>query len=69
MCYCEMVVFRGKDLVEHHKLVPRREQGVYLGTGKQFGRRAFMCYSARLNQVLYDLPVWIVSLMQHFPEK
>jgi len=28
-----MVVFRDKDLVEHHKLVLRREQGVYLGTG------------------------------------
>jgi hypothetical protein len=48
---CAMVVFRGKDLVEHRKLAPRGEKGVYLGTGKQFGRRAFMCYSARLNRV------------------
>jgi len=48
---CGMVVFRGKDLVEHRKLAPRGEKGVYLGTGKQFGGRAFMCYSARLNQV------------------
>ena len=46
-----MVVFRGKDLVEHRKLAPQGEKGVYLGTGKQFGRRAFMCYSARLNRV------------------
>jgi len=48
---CAMVVFRGKDLVEHRKMAPRGERGVYLGTGKQFGRRAFMCYSARLNRV------------------
>jgi len=48
---CGMVVYRGKDLVEHGKLAPRGEKGVYLGTGKQFGRRAFMCYSARLNRV------------------
>jgi len=46
-----MVVYRGKDLVEHGKLAPLGEKGVYLGTGKQFGRRAFMCYSARLNRV------------------
>jgi len=46
-----MVLFGGKDLVEHHKMGPRGEKGVYLGTGKQFGRRAFMCYSARLNRV------------------
>jgi len=32
---CGMVVFRGKDLVEHRKLAPRGENGMYLGTGKQ----------------------------------
>jgi len=46
-----MVVFRGKDLVEYCKLAPRGEKGVYLGTGKEFGRRAFMCCSAQLNRV------------------
>ena len=46
-----MVIFHGKDLVEHRKLAPRGEKGVYLGTGKQFGQRAFMCYSARLNRI------------------
>jgi len=48
---CAMVVFRGKDLVEHRKLAPREENCVYLGRDKQFGRRAFMCYSARLSRV------------------
>jgi len=50
-----MVVFRGKDLVEHCKLAPRGEKGVYSGTGQGVysgtGRRAFMCYLARLNRV------------------
>ena len=43
---CARVVFRGKDLLEHRKLAPWGEKSVYLGTGKQFGRRAFMYYSA-----------------------
>jgi hypothetical protein len=48
---CGMVVFRGKDLVEHRKLAPRGEKCVYIGTGRQFGRRAFMGYSPRTNRV------------------
>jgi len=46
-----MVVFRGKDLVERRKLAQRGEKGVILCTDQQFGRRAFMCYSARLNRI------------------
>ncbi len=30
---CSMVVHRGKDLVEHHKLAPRGGKCVYLGCG------------------------------------
>jgi len=48
---CGMVVFRGRDLVEHKKLAPRGERCVYIGTGRQFGRRAFMGYSPRINRV------------------
>jgi len=48
---CGMVVFRGKDLVERRKLAQRGEKGVILCTDQQFGRRAFMCYSARLNRI------------------
>jgi len=48
---CSMVVFRGKDLVEHGKLAPRGEKGVCVGIGTHFGRRVFICYSARTNRV------------------
>ena len=49
---CSMVVHRGKDLVEHGchngKSAPRGEKGVCV-VSTHFGRRAFMCYSARAN--------------------
>jgi len=48
---CGMMVFRGKDLVEHKKLALRGEKCVYIGTGRQFRRRAFMGYSPRTNRV------------------
>jgi len=48
---CGMVVFRGRDLVEPKKLAPRGERCVYIGTGRQFGRRASMGYSPRTNRV------------------
>jgi len=46
-----MVVFRGKDLVEHKTLAPRGGKCVCIGTGRQFGRRAFMGYSPRTNRM------------------
>ena len=48
---CSMVVHRGKDLVEHHKLAPRGEKYVYLGCGNAYGRRAYIAYSPRLHRV------------------
>ena len=48
---CSMVMHRGKDLVEHRKLAPRGEKGVCVGIDTHFGRRAFICYSARANRV------------------
>jgi hypothetical protein len=48
---CSMVVHRGKDLVEHHKLAPRGEKCVYLGCGNAYGRRAYIAYSPRLHRV------------------
>jgi hypothetical protein len=46
-----MVVHRGKDLVEHHKLAPRGEKCVYLGCGNAYGRRAYIAYSPHLHRV------------------
>ena len=51
-----MVVFRSwwyfrKDLVEHKKFAPHGEKCVYIGTGRKFGRWAFMGYSLRTNRV------------------
>ena len=48
---CAIVVHRGRDLVEHSKLAPRGEKCVYIGTGKAFGRRAYLAFSPRLNRV------------------
>jgi len=48
---CGMVVFRGKDFVVQKKLAPQEEKCVYIGTGHQVGRRAFIRYSPRINRV------------------
>ena len=48
---CEATVFRGADLVDHHKLAPRGEQGVCVGIGLMHGRKAWLVYSARTNRV------------------
>jgi len=48
---CSMVVFCGKDLLEHGKLAPRGEKGVCVDIRTHFGRRAFICYSARAYRV------------------
>ena len=48
---CATVVHRGRDLVEHTKLAPRGELGVYLGVGTSHGRRAFIIYSPRTSRV------------------
>ena len=46
-----MVVHCSKDLVEHEKLAPQGEKRVCVNIGTHFGRRAFICYSARANRV------------------
>jgi len=48
---CATVVHRGRDLVEHTKLAPRGELGVYLGVGTSHGRRTFIVYSPRTSRV------------------
>jgi len=48
---CATVVHRGLDLLEHTKLTPRGELGVYLGVGTSHSRRAFIVYSPRTSGV------------------
>ena len=48
---CATVVRRGWDLVEHTKLAPRGELGVYLGVDTSHGCRAFIVYSPRTSRV------------------
>mmetsp|Transcript_57331 Transcript_57331/g.117328 ORF Transcript_57331/g.117328 Transcript_57331/m.117328 type:complete len:1978 (-) Transcript_57331:6636-12569(-) len=48
---CRATIFRGSDLVEHHKLAPRGEQGVFLGLGMTHGYKSWVIYCPRLNRV------------------
>ena len=48
---CRAVIFQGRDLVEHHKLAPRGEAGVFIGLGMSHGRRCWLIWSPRLNRV------------------
>eukprot|EP00961_Rhodomonas_salina_P047354 636225-Rhodomonas_salina.1 len=48
---CSSVVYQGKELVEHHKLAPRGESGVFVGLGLMMGRKAWLIYSSRLNTI------------------
>eukprot|EP00961_Rhodomonas_salina_P283173 3826826-Rhodomonas_salina.1 len=48
---CSSVVYQGKELVEHHKLVPRGESGVFGGLGLMMGSKAWLIYSSRLNTI------------------
>jgi len=48
---CSATLFRGRDLVEHHKLAPRGEQGVFLGLGMTHGYKSWVVYCPRLNRV------------------
>ena len=48
---CATVVHRGLDLVEHNKLAPLGELGMYLGVGTSHGRRAFIIYSPQTSRV------------------
>ena len=48
---CAIVVHRGRNLVEHTKLAPREDLGMYLGVGTSHGRRTFIIYSPRTCRV------------------
>eukprot|EP00961_Rhodomonas_salina_P000258 3428-Rhodomonas_salina.1 len=46
---CSCTVFRGRDLVDHHKLAPRGERGVFVGLGMSHCRKCWLVYTPRLN--------------------
>mmetsp|Transcript_68603 Transcript_68603/g.143115 ORF Transcript_68603/g.143115 Transcript_68603/m.143115 type:complete len:1720 (-) Transcript_68603:7252-12411(-) len=48
---CRATLFRGRDLVEHHKLAPRGEQGVFIGLGLTHGYKSWVIYCPRLNRI------------------
>eukprot|EP00961_Rhodomonas_salina_P209288 2824964-Rhodomonas_salina.1 len=45
------VQFRGRDLVDHHKLAPLGERGVFVGLGMSHGRKCWLVYSPLLNWI------------------
>eukprot|EP00961_Rhodomonas_salina_P233315 3153071-Rhodomonas_salina.1 len=49
---CSCTVFRGRDLVDHHKLAPRGECGVFVGLGMSHGRKRWLVYCPLLNKIL-----------------
>ena len=48
---CRASVYRGKDHVDHHKLSPRGEPGVFVGLGTAEGRKAWLVYVPQLNKI------------------
>ena len=46
---CAATVFRGSDMVDHHKLAPSGEQGVFVGLGMSQGRKSWLVWCPRLN--------------------
>mmetsp|Transcript_61225 Transcript_61225/g.126463 ORF Transcript_61225/g.126463 Transcript_61225/m.126463 type:complete len:1000 (-) Transcript_61225:457-3456(-) len=48
---CDATIYRGKDLVEHGKLAPRGEKGVFVGLGMTHGRKCWLVFSPRLNRI------------------
>ena len=48
---CEATLFRGRDVVEHHKLSARGERGCFVGLGMSHGRRAWLIWVPRLQRV------------------
>jgi len=48
---CKAVVHQGRDLVEHHKLAPRGEAGVFVGLGMSHGRRGWLIYCPRVARI------------------
>eukprot|EP00961_Rhodomonas_salina_P199038 2684864-Rhodomonas_salina.1 len=48
---CQATLFRGKDIVEHHKLAQCGEQGVMLGLGMSHCRKCWLIFCPQLNRV------------------
>jgi len=48
---CDATIYRGKDLVEHGKLAPSGEKGVFVGLGMTHWRKCWLIYSPNLNSI------------------
>ena len=44
-------VFRGKGHVNHHKISPRGEPGVFIGLGSSFGSKAWLVFCPAHNRI------------------
>eukprot|EP00961_Rhodomonas_salina_P260775 3524054-Rhodomonas_salina.1 len=65
--WCQATLFRGKDIVEHHKLAPRGEQGVMIGLGMAHGQKCWLVYCPQLNRIFESRNVTFDETM--FPLK
>ena len=54
---CRATVFRGKTHVQHHKISPRVEPGIFVGLGLSAGTKAWLVYSPRLNTIFTSCDV------------
>eukprot|EP00961_Rhodomonas_salina_P279193 3771647-Rhodomonas_salina.1 len=48
---CRVTVFRKKDHVDHHKISPWGEPGVFVGLGTAENKKAWLVYVPRLNKI------------------
>ena len=48
---CHATLFRGRDMVEHHKLAPRGASGVFVGLGSAHGRKAWLTWIPSLGKI------------------
>ena len=44
-------MFRGKGHVDHHKISPRGEPGVFIGLGTSHGSKSWLVFCPRLNRI------------------
>eukprot|EP00961_Rhodomonas_salina_P122901 1655269-Rhodomonas_salina.1 len=48
---CRATVFRGKNHVDHHKISPRGELGVFVGLGTVDNKKAWLVFCPCLNRI------------------
>ena len=48
---CQATLFRGRDIVEHHKLAPRGVTGIHVGLGASHGRKCWLVWVPSLGRI------------------